>query len=187
MANIKINETIISNVNITDSGDLLGLNFITDMSLAQLDNLFAPATSPEFRIVDDAENVVAVYRNRKLITLRVDAGEADNVVNLALQVTPAEIEEVEILTTQVEDQAAKIEAQAALIDEQAATNAEQANVIEAQAAEIETLKTALNETQGELTETKTTLTETQEALAEAQATNEMLTECVLEMSEVVYA
>ena len=201
MANIKINETIVSNVNLTDSGDLLGLNFVTNMTLAELETLFTPATSPEFRIVDDAENVVALYKNRKLITLRVDAGEAGNVVNLALQVTPAEIEEVELLTNQVNEQATviseqaeQIEAQAAANDEQAAQIAEQASVIEAQATEIETLKTDLSTTQGELTETKTTLTETQtalgttqEELAAAQETNNMLMECVLEMSEVVYA
>ena len=78
MANIKIGEMIIHNVGITDSGDLLGLNFVTDMNLAKLDELFSPATYPEFRIVDDNDNVMSIYRNRKVITLRIDAGESGN-------------------------------------------------------------------------------------------------------------
>lgn len=192
--NIKINETIISNVNITDSGDLLGLNFVTNMTLATLETMFTPATSPEFRIVDDAENVVAVYRNRKLITLRVDAGDSGNVVNLALQVTPSEIEEVEILTAQVEEQAAANAEQAAQIAEQASVIEAQEAKITEQATEIENLKTSLSdaetkiaESETALAETQATLTETQTALTETQATNDMLMECVLEMSEVVYA
>lgn len=187
MANIKINETIVSNVGITDSGDLLGLNFMTNMTLAELEALFTPATSPEFRVVEindiggvETETVTAVYKNRKLITLSVRAGDEYNTVDLALQVTPAEIEEVEVLTNKVNEQAAQIEVQTAANDEQAAQIAEQAGVIEAQAAEIETLK-------GSLTETQAALGATQEELALAQETNNMLMECVLEMSEVVYA
>lgn len=187
MANIKVHETMLSNVNMTDSGDLLGLNFTTNMTLAMLETMFTPATSPEIRIVNDEGNVVSLYKNRKLITLTVRAGEVDNIVDLALQVTPAKIEEVEILNNKVYEQAAIIATQAAQIEAQAMANeeqfvqiAEQANVIDAQATEIETLK-------GSLTETQTALGATQEELAMAQETNVMLMECVLEMSEVVYA
>ena len=187
MANIKVHETILFNVNMTDSGDLLGLNFTTDMTLAALETMFTPATSPEIRIVNDEGNVVSLYKNRKLITLTVRAGEVDNIVDLALQVTPAEIEEVEILTNKVNEhaavigeQSAQIEAQAMANEEQSVQMSEQANVIYAQTTEIETLK-------GSLTETQTALGTTQEELAMAQETNVMLMECVLEMSEVVYA
>lgn len=180
MANIKINEIVISNVNLTDSGDVLGLQFYTDSTLAELDHLFTPGTSPEFRIVDDAENVIGVYKNRKLLSLRVDAGEEQNEVNLMMQVTPAEIEEVEVLTAKVAEQATVIAEQATKIGTQEEQIAELHN-------ELNETKNVLVETQNELAATKATLVETQEALAEAQAANEMLTECVLEISEVVYA
>ena len=199
--NIKIGEVVLSNVNITDSGDLLGLNFVSPMNLAQLDELFSPATYPEFRIVNDEGEAISVYRNRKVITLRVDACDEGNVVNVAMQVTPSEIEEVELLTNQVNDQNEAIVAQQTKIDEQDSVIAAQAETISAQSeqiaeqeAEIEDLKssvvetqTNLTATQEELTTTKAALGEAQTALAEAQETNNMLMECVLEMSEVVYA
>ena len=166
MAHIKIGETIIRNVSLTDSGDLLGMKFMTSMTLSQLEDLFTPVTSPEFRIVNDNGDVIGVYKNRKFIGVNVDISEHGNVVNLALQVTPAKIEEVELLTNQVNAQAAKIEVQA---------------------REIEILKNALDETNAILSATQEELATTQTTLAEAQDTNTMLMDCVLEMSEVVYA
>ena len=157
--NIKIGEVVIENVNITDNGDLLGMNFMTTMRLGELEELFTPGSYPEFRIVNSNGEVVSVYKNRKQITLRVDNHDEANEVNLALQVTPAKIEEVELLTNQVNEQNA---------------------TIEAQANEIGILKSTLSDTQTNLENTKTELVETQE-------TNNMLMECVLEMSEVVYA
>ena len=185
--NIKIGEVVIENVNITDSGDLLGMNFMTTMRLAELEELFTPGSYPEFRVVDSNGEVVSVYKNRKQITLRVDNRDEANEVNLALQVTPAKIEEVELLTNQVNEQNAAIEAQSVANEQQAVQIAEQAAVIEAQADEIETLKSTLSDTQADLGNTKTELANTQTELVEAQEANNMLMECVLEMSEVVYA
>ena len=194
MAHIKIGETLIKNVSLTDSGDLLGMKFMTNMTLSQLENVFTPATYPEFRIVNDNGDVIGVYKNRKFVGINIDILEHGNVVNLALQVTPAKIEEVELLTNQVNAQAAKIEAQALVNAEHTAQIAEQTSVIEAQANEIaeqaheiEILKNSLNDTQAILSATQEELATTQTALTEAQATNDMLMECVLEISEVVYA
>ena len=194
MAHIKIGETLIKNVSLTDSGDLLGMKFMTNMTLSQLENVFTPATYPEFRIVNDNGDVIGVYKNRKFVGINIDILEHGNVVNLALQVTPAKIEEVELLTNQVNAQAAKIEAQALVNAEHTAQIAEQTSVIEAQANEIaeqaheiEILKNSLNDTQAILSAPQEELATTQTALTEAQATNDMLMECVLEISEVVYA
>lgn len=208
MANIKVYETMLSNVNITDSGDILGLNFTTNMNLATLETMFTPATSPEIRVVDGNGNVVTLYKNRKLITLTVRAGEVDNIVDIALQVTPAKIEEVEALTNQVNAQAVQIEVQTVTNNEQAAQITEQTNVIDnlkrslndtqialgSAQEELTTTKIALAEAEFKIIETETALTatqsvlnQTQASLMEAQDTNMMLMECVLEMSEVVYA
>lgn len=171
--NIKINDTIIKNVSITDSGDLIGLGFVTELTLPELDNLFSPATSPEIRIVDAEGKTTDMYKNRNLIDLHVNYGETENQVKVALLVAPMNIPEVELLINQVNAQAEQIAEQANVIKAQANDIAEQAN-------EIEILKTTLSATQEELTTAQTALTET-------QAANDMLMECVLEMSEVVYA
>ena len=79
--NIKINDTIIKNVSITDSGDLIGLGFVTELTLPELDNLFSPAISPEIRIVDAEGKTTDMYKNRNLIDLHVNYGETDYVVD----------------------------------------------------------------------------------------------------------
>ena len=201
MANIKINDVVISNVNITDCGDLLGLNFTTEMSLAELETLFTPATSPEFRIIDDADKVVGIYKNRKFITMRIDANDNCNIINMSLQVTPAEMEEVEILTNKINEQAMQIATQNMTNEMQASQIAEQANTInvlqdslnntqvafgEAQEA-LNTTKASLAAAELKIIENETALNATHNALVEAQELNSMLMECVLEMSEVVYA
>ena len=101
--NIKIGETIIENVEITDSADLLGIKFLTTMRLSELETLFAPGSSPEFRVISQQGEIIGVYKNRKQISLNIiNLGEV-NEVNIALQVTPAEIEEVEALTTELSE------------------------------------------------------------------------------------
>ena len=101
--NIKIGETVIENVEITDSADLLGIKFLTTMRLSELETLFSPGSSPEFRIINQQGEVVGVYKNRKQISLNIaNLGEV-NEVNISLQVTPAKIEEVETLTTELSE------------------------------------------------------------------------------------
>ena len=101
--NIKIGETIIKNVEITDSADLLGIKFCTTMRLSELETLFAPDSSPEFRIINQQGEIVGVYKNRRQISLNIaNLGEVSE-VNIALQVTPAKIEEVETLTTELSE------------------------------------------------------------------------------------
>ena len=101
--NIKIGETIIENVEITDSADLLGIKFLTTMRLSELETLFAPGSSPEFRIINQQGEIVGVYKNRKQISLNIaNLGEVSE-VNIALQVTPAKIEEVETITTELSE------------------------------------------------------------------------------------
>lgn len=101
--NIKIGEIIIENVEITDSADLLGIKFLTTMRLSELETLFSPGSSPEFRIINQQGEIVGVYKNRKQISLNItNLGEV-NEVNIALQVTPAKIEEVETLTTELSE------------------------------------------------------------------------------------
>lgn len=100
---IKIGETVIENVEITDSADLLGIKFHTTMRLSELETLFAPGSSPEFRIINQQGEIVGVYKNRRQISLNIaNLGEV-NEVNIALQVTPAKIEEVETLTTELSE------------------------------------------------------------------------------------
>lgn len=200
MINIKINNTIINNVDIVDSGDILGLRFVSAMSFAELETLFTPVISPEFRIVNFVETdvteeiVIGVYKNRKLLSVKVTANDNDNTVEIVLQVTPAKIEEVETLTNQVNEQAViiseqniAIEAQAAANDEQSAQIAEQASVIEAQEAKITAQETEINNLKNALIDAEAKIIESEAVLAETQAANDMLMECVLEISEVVYA
>ena len=165
MVNIKIGETLIENVSLTDSGDLLGIEFATEMTLSTISALFDANAYPEVRVIEDG-NVTKIYKNRNIVSLGMSNGDGTRVVDLVLVVTPTEIKEVEILTAQV--------------GEQATTIATQSEQIAEQATEINNLKTAL-------TEAAVKIAESEAALVETQATNDMLMECVLEMSSVVYA
>lgn len=100
---IKIGETVIENVEITDSADLLGIKFLTTMRLSELETLFSPGSSPEFRVINQQGEIIGVYKNRRQISLNIaNLGEV-NEVNISLQVTPAKIEEVETLTTELSE------------------------------------------------------------------------------------
>ena len=112
MINIKINETVIHNVHLTDNGDTLGVIFTTNMTLAELENLFDPKTSSDFYVMNDSEEIIGAYKNHKVININVDILEQHNVINLILQVIPVKLKEVELLTNQLNAQMARIEAQA---------------------------------------------------------------------------
>lgn len=165
MVNIKIGETLIENVSLTDSGDLLGIKFVTEMALNSIANLFDANTSPEVRVIEN-EQVTKIYKNRNIVSLSMSNGDDNRTVDVVLVVTPTELKEVEMLTTQVGEQATTIAAQSEQIAEQE--------------TEINNLKNALTEAEAKITESESMLAETQEI-------NSMLMECVLEMSEVVYA
>lgn len=91
MANIKINGTVIENVSLTVSPNLLGMNFETNMSLDELAALFDAETAPEIRVLDAAGNTTAMYKNRKLTTLQLETISGTRRVSIALQVTPLEV------------------------------------------------------------------------------------------------
>ena len=192
--NIKINDTIIENVGITDSGDLIGLSFTTKMALSELDALFSPVTSPEIRIVDAEGKTTDMYKNRNVIDLHVSYGETENHVRAALLVTPVKIPEVEVLINQVNTQAEMIEEQKAMnaaqeemIKGQIDTVAKQDTVIKEQEAKIATQETEIDNLKNALTEANAKIEQSEAALAETNAMNNTLMECVLEISEVVYA
>lgn len=91
MANIKINGTVIENVSLTVSPNLLGMNFETDMSLEELAVLFDAETAPEIRVLDINGNTTAMYKNHKLTTLQLETLSGRRRVSVALQVTPLEV------------------------------------------------------------------------------------------------
>lgn len=91
MANIKIGDTLIENVSLTVSPNLLGMNFTTDMSLEELAVLLDAETAPEIRVLDEAGNTTAMYKNHKLTTLQLELLSGSRRVSAALQVTPLEV------------------------------------------------------------------------------------------------
>ncbi len=90
MTNIKIGETMLENVSLTVSAGLLGMNFQTDKTLAELAVLFDAETAPEIRVLDMNGNVTAMYKNHKLTTLQLETLGGNRRVSAALQVTPVE-------------------------------------------------------------------------------------------------
>lgn len=91
MTNIKIGETMLENVSLTVSAGLLGMNFQTDKTLADLAALFDAEAAPEISVLDMSGNVTALYKNHKLTTLQLETLGGNRRVSAALQVTPLEI------------------------------------------------------------------------------------------------
>ena len=137
MENIKINDTILENVSIVDSGDILGLHFDTAMTLTQIDSTFNPEVCPEFYIIDDNGDTIGFYKNRKIVSVRVENNTAD----IALLVVKGEVDQVEELTARIEAQSELIEQQTKLISEQDEKIAE----LEARLEETTAMMTAIEE------------------------------------------
>lgn len=159
MAIIRVNDTIIRNADVTSSSNMLGIKYVTDMALDQLVNMYDEETSHEVYFLNEDGTTQAIYKNHKLTSIRFDSINNVRAVTIVLQVENIELKEADQINEQLNLQATKIATQE---------------------AEIESLKNALDEA-------TVTLGKTQEYLEEAQAANNMLTECVLELSAVVYA
>lgn len=200
--NIKVNDIIIPIIDIVDNKDTLGIMFITEMSLSELDNLFTPASTPEIRIVEDNGDVKDIYKNRKLITLRTDVKEDNKLeVSLVLQVTPVEMEEIEAFAIRLDRYEVTANQQSTTLHMQENRLASQEEKMTAQETEISNLRTAVTNTENQVSKVDMDILDITTKLNTAQdnldATllelsgvkeeNEMLINCLLEMSEIVYA
>lgn len=172
--NIKINDTIINDANVTLSeNNLLGIKYHTTMSLLDLVKFFDANLAPEIVFLDKDNLPVSIYKNRKMTSLDVKDINNQRVATIGLQVSPIEFSEADILNEKINNQNVRITAQDDIIASQAAR-------IEEQETEIINLKNSLSAAETEIVESKDTI-------AEMQMNNDMLTECVLELSMLVYA
>lgn len=200
--NIKVNDIIIPVIDIVDNKDTLGIMFNTKMTLSELDNLFTPASSPEIRIVDNNGEVTDIYKNRKLITLRTDVkNENELEVSLVLQVTPIQMEEIEALTLRLDRYEKADMERLNTLQKQETKLASQEEKITTQETEISNLRIAVTNTENQVSQvdmdildittklnaTQDNLDNTLLELSGVKEENEMLINCLLEMSEIVYA
>lgn len=91
MINIRIGDTLIESAALTVSPNLLGLNFETDRTIAELAALLDAEAAPEISVLDTSGNVTALYKNHKLTTLQIESIGGSRRVSAALQVTPLEL------------------------------------------------------------------------------------------------
>lgn len=149
MASYKINEMVILDPNVTDSGDVLGFSFPATMSFSELDAAFSPKTAPEIYELDESGKTTGVYKNRKVLSLRVTEDTAD----VVLMVTKGIVDKTDELIAQINEQAAQI--------------ADQATQIAAQAERIAALEDELAATHEQIENTEEMLTAMEEGIANA--------------------
>lgn len=171
--NIKLNSVIIPNVDIVESGEMLGLSFSYDTTLTELENLFSPDNLNEFQIIDDDNNVLKIFKNQRLTALSYDIQDDQKYFKITLQVGSLKLTEIDELNNLINQQNIKIQAQN--------------ETILAQKEELAKLESSLLEANDKITQTTLYIAETQVSLQETKNENEMLMNCILELSEIVYA
>lgn len=205
---IKINGVEITNASVTESDSQLGIRYASAMSFDDLADLFNEENAPEVAFINEDGTTGALYRNHKMTSLKVDVSGDERMVTVVLQVSAIEMKEAEIINEKLALQEKMITAQKEMINSQAKQIEEQGNLIQTQIEELNSANAKINEQidaidelrnllslanskiveqSNELAETKRSLDEARENLTIAIESNEMLTQCVLEMSEVVYA
>lgn len=162
MARIKIGSTIVENANITSSIGLLGINYTTDMTLAELASMYDVQNAPEVSFLNEDDTTSAIYTNYNLVSIAMNTIGGKNVVDVVLKVSPVELDEATVLNEKIAAQAEEIEAlKAQLADAQ-----DRVATVETNVADTADRVTAIEETPATYTSAlEARVADTEEALA----------------------
>ena len=166
MAKIKINSTIVENANITNSTGLLGINYATNMTLAELASMYSAQNAPEVSFLNEDGTTSAIYTNHNLVSIAIS-----NIVDVVLKVAPVELDEATVLNEKIAVQTQEIEtlkaqltdaqARVATIETDVADTAARVTVIE------ETPTTDTSALEARVADTEAALTAIEEGVANA--------------------
>lgn len=109
MARIKIGSTIIENANITSSIGLLGINYATNMTLAELASMYSAQNAPEVSFLNEDGTTSAIYTNHNLVSIAISTVGNGNIVDVVLKVSPVELDEATVLNEKITAQTQEIE------------------------------------------------------------------------------
>ena len=171
MAKIKINSTIVENANITNSTGLLGINYATSMTLAELSSMYSAQNAPEVSFLNEDGTTSAIYTNHNLVSIAISTVGGSNIVDVVLKVSPVELDEATVLNEKIAVQTQEIEtlkaqladaqARVATIETDVADTAARVTVIE------ETPATDTSALEARVADTEAALTAIEEGVANA--------------------
>lgn len=171
MARIKIGSTIVENANITNSIGLLGINYTTDMTLAELASIYNVQNAPEVSFLNEDDTTSAIYTNHNLVSIAMNTVGNKNVVDVVLKVSPVELDEATTLNEKITAQAneintlktqlAEAQTRVAAVETDVADTAARVTVIE------ETPATDTSELEARVADTEAALTAIEEGIANA--------------------
>ena len=93
MARIKIGSVIINDASLTDSNDLLGIRYETDMNIEELASMYNIDTAPEIFVLNNDDSISAMYVNRSLSSISFSVVEDKRIVSVVLKVANVELSE----------------------------------------------------------------------------------------------
>ena len=171
MARIKIGSTIIENANITSSIGLLGINYATNMTLAELASMYSAQNAPEVSFLNEDGTTSAIYTNHNLVSIAISTVGNGNIVDVVLKVSPVELDEATVLNEKITAQTQEIEAlKAQLAEAQTRVAAVETNVADTAARVTvieETPATDTSALEARVADTEAALTAIEEGVANA--------------------
>ena len=169
MINLKVGAVSIENAVFTESSGLLGITYESEMTIASLSSLYDCNMNPEITILNEDGSISKVYKNHALTSIAIKNANSKRMVSVVLQISEANIDEVESLKSQIEtmnrtiiEQADKIKTMNAMLgdardetntlreamkesEDRAALAEERAAAAEERVIELETLMSAIEE------------------------------------------
>lgn len=171
MARIKIGSTIIENANITSSIGLLGINYATNMTLAELASMYSAQNAPEVSFLNEDGTTSAIYTNHNLVSIAISTVGGSNIVDVVLKVSPVELDEATVLNEKIAVQTQEIETlKAQLAEAQTRVAAVETNVADTAARVTvieETPATDTSALEARVADTEAALTAIEEGVANA--------------------
>ena len=171
MAKIKIGSTIVENANITNSTGLLGINYATNMTLAELASMYSAQNAPEVSFLNEDGTTSAIYTNHNLVSIAISTAGGSNIVDVVLKVSPVELDEATVLNEKITAQTQEIEAlKAQLAEAQTRVAAVETNVADTAARVTvieETPATDTSALEARVADTEAALTAIEEGVANA--------------------
>lgn len=171
MARIKIGSTIIENANITSSIGLLGINYATNMTLAELASMYSAQNAPEVSFLNEDGTTSAIYTNHNLVSIAISTVGNGNIVDVVLKVSPVELDEATVLNEKITAQTQEIETlKAQLAEAQTRVAAVETNVADTAARVTvieETPATDTSALEARVADTEAALTAIEEGVANA--------------------
>lgn len=171
MTRIKIGSTIIENANITSSIGLLGINYATNMTLAELASMYSAQNAPEISFLNEDGTTSAIYTNHNLVSIAISTVGGSNIVDVVLKVSPVELDEATVLNEKIAVQTQEIETlKAQLAEAQTRVAAVETNVADTAARVTvieETPATDTSALEARVADTEAALTAIEEGVANA--------------------